>query len=100
MNTERKDGVPFVPTKEEIAALMKGEPPPEPTQEAIERVPLTDEEAGALFALLACRQSIDAQMDGALHGVANRLVVNRNLLVEWNSKEKWIAVRREAPKAN
>ena len=56
----------------------------------VERKSLTDHEAGILFGLVAARQAVENQTDGALSLVADRLMVNRRSLVRFNAVERWV----------
>ena len=65
-----------------------------------ERVPLLDEEAGALRALTAILQGIEREKIAFESEVlAKRLGVHPSRLVAYNTVEKWISIKPEAPKA-
>ncbi len=103
------DGVPHPPTPEEIAELAKVNPmlaalasanaPPPEGKEVIEKVTLTDTEAGVLLGLSVAAAQIQNETQGYIaNAICARLGIHQSLTLQFHAKEKWITVRKEAPK--
>ena len=64
-----------------------------------ERVPLLDEEAGAMLAFSVAAQALNRERAAYEHEiVAKRLGVHPSRLAAFNAKERWISIRPEPPK--
>ena len=70
-------------------------------QEVINKVPLTDEEAGVMLGFSVAEQAILRERVGYESNIiAKRLGIHPSRMVQFNAKEKWISVRDEAPVAS
>lgn len=105
MSEPYPDGVPHPPTPEEIAELAKQNPAlaalasaqtPSDSKEVIEKVPLTDFEAGVLLGLSVAAASIHNETQAFIASeVCRRIGIHQSKTVQFNANDKWISVRKD-----